>query len=71
MSSIGSQDNKKSLALYYYSNGRPPEELSEGHTTIFKARDKEEIETEKTSKQFIKKLIPPILFDLKNFVSKK
>lgn len=30
--------SRKSLALYYYSNGRPKEEQSEFHSTIFKER---------------------------------
>lgn len=63
--------SRKSLALYYYSNGRPSEEVYNAHTTIFKSRENEEIETEKTSKQFIKKLIPPIILDFKNLVFKK
>lgn len=29
---------RRSLALYYYSNGRPREELSEAHSTLFKPR---------------------------------
>ena len=30
---------RKSLALYYFSNGRPAEEVTGGHSTIFRARD--------------------------------
>jgi hypothetical protein len=29
---------RKSLALYYYTNGRPAEEMSAKHSTLFKAR---------------------------------
>lgn len=29
---------RKSLALYYYSNGRPPAEISRAHSTLFWAR---------------------------------
>ena len=29
---------RKSLALYYFSNGRPAEEVSGAHSTLFKAR---------------------------------
>lgn len=29
---------RKSVALYYYTNGRPAEEKSEGHGTLYKAR---------------------------------
>ena len=34
---------RKSLALYYYSNGRPPEELSGDHGTLFKKRPNEKV----------------------------
>jgi Rps23 Pro-64 3,4-dihydroxylase Tpa1-like proline 4-hydroxylase len=63
--------SRKSLALYYYTNGRPAEEVSKGHTTIFKAREGEEIEPETKSERFIKKFIPPILLDVKNALMKK
>jgi len=29
---------RKSLALYYFTNGRPPEEISGEHSTLFRAR---------------------------------
>jgi hypothetical protein len=32
---------RKSIALYYYTNGRPEEERSETHTTIFAERGQE------------------------------
>ena len=35
--------SRKSLALYYYSNGRPPEELSGDHGTLFKKRPNEKL----------------------------
>ena len=59
---------RKSLALYYYTNGRPAEEISEKeHSTIFQARPGEEIQQEKssmTARTVLKKLIPPILLDI-------
>lgn len=33
---------RKSLALYYYSNGRPQEEVSDAHTTLFQLRPEEQ-----------------------------
>ena len=59
---------RKSLALYYYTNGRPAEEISgKAHSTIFQARPGEEI-TEKFSKievkTILKKLIPPLFIDV-------
>ena len=59
---------RKSLALYYYSNGRPSEEVGSPHTTIFRERPnenlKESISWSKGAKIFIKKLVPPIFIDL-------
>lgn len=67
--------SRKSLALYYYSNGRPAEEVSGSHTTLFKAREGEELKVKKSfsenSKTVIKKLIPPIIIDIKNSISGK
>jgi len=61
--------SRKSLALYYYSNGRPAEELSgKNHTTIFKARANENIISEQEPfrlKNFlINRIAPPILVDM-------
>ncbi|MGC1393044.1 MAG: 2OG-Fe(II) oxygenase [Coleofasciculaceae cyanobacterium] len=66
---------RKSLALYYYTNGRPAEEISgKAHSTIFRARPGEEIQ-EKSSgidlKTIVKKLTPPIFIDAVKLLSKK
>jgi Rps23 Pro-64 3,4-dihydroxylase Tpa1-like proline 4-hydroxylase len=67
---------RKSLALYYYSNGRPIEEVSERHSTIFKATDQEDIDPNLTSnsnstiKSILKRITPPIFWDAKNYLSK-
>lgn len=59
--------SRKSFALYYYTNGRPEEEIVEGleyHSTLFKARPgKSEKVQEKepiTAKSIIRDLTPPI-----------
>ena len=65
---------RKSLALYYYSNGRPPEEIRETHSTLFQARPGEKFVKEKdkvVTKQVLKKFIPPILLDAKNHLLNK
>ena len=65
---------RKSLALYYYSNGRPAEEVTDGHTTLFKERPEEFFKQQNNSvtpKKILKKLLPPIAIDLKNYLSKK
>lgn len=67
---------RKSLALYYYTNGRPAEEIAEvGHSTIFQSRPGEEIKEEKssgmTAKILLKKLVPPIFIDMQNSLKNK
>jgi Rps23 Pro-64 3,4-dihydroxylase Tpa1-like proline 4-hydroxylase len=61
---------RKSLALYYYSNGRPAEEVSGGHSTLFKTRPNEQLESAPARtiaiKTIAKKFVPPILWDLGN-----
>lgn len=66
---------RKSLALYYYSNGRPAEEVSGTHTTVFQARPGDDLPAGNPSgvsaKTFLKKLVPPILIDAKNYLKDK
>jgi hypothetical protein len=53
--------SRRSLALYYFTNGRPEEEVVAGlenHSTIFKARKGENTYS---VKDFAKDLVPPIL----------
>ena len=54
---------RKSLALYYFSNGRPAEEVAGVHSTLFRARDPKDFRP--TFKQRLRKLtedcIPPIV----------
>jgi Rps23 Pro-64 3,4-dihydroxylase Tpa1-like proline 4-hydroxylase len=53
---------RKSLALYYYSNGRPAHETRIGdHSTVFRARPGEILKIEKppvSVKQLVKQMIP-------------
>ena len=60
---------RKSLALYYYTNGRPEEEViagSEDHSTLFKYRKEDSNSHLKNSvKETIRLITPPIL--LKGF----
>lgn len=62
---------RKSLALYYYTNGRPASEVTgKEHSTLFQARPGEDIKENKlagmTVKTFLKKLVPPILIDVRD-----
>jgi hypothetical protein len=61
--------SRKSLALYYYTNGRPKEEVNDGledHATLFKGR--KGIKSEDTMKRYNAlvnlaiDLMPPILY---------
>jgi Rps23 Pro-64 3,4-dihydroxylase Tpa1-like proline 4-hydroxylase len=70
--------SRKSLALYYYSNGRPAEELKEGgatHSTIFQERPGDNLGLEESApadlKTMLKKFVPPILIDAGNALKKK
>jgi hypothetical protein len=55
--------SRKSLALYYFSNGRPAEEVSGEHSTIFKAREKSEFRStfNQRVRGIAKDFLPPIL----------
>jgi hypothetical protein len=65
--------SRKSLALYYYSNGRPKSEIDENqeqHGTLFRARtgDSDDSEVFRSSsgakvKRFIREVTPPIIFN--------
>ena len=53
---------RKSLALYYYSNGRPEDEVADKHTTKFRARPGEEpVESSRRKKLSFADFVPPVL----------
>ena len=66
--------SRKSMALYYYTNGRPASEVNDGledHTTLFKERkgvtvdaDMRKFNAGQSAKEFVKDLIPPIFVKL-------
>jgi hypothetical protein len=53
--------SRKSIALYYYSNGRPASELRASHTTVFKRRPGEQVR--RTISEVGESLLPPIVLD--------
>ena len=58
--------SRRSLALYYYTNGRPEEEVESGleeHTTLFKYRGNEDSTTRRklTIKKVVELFVPPII----------
>jgi Rps23 Pro-64 3,4-dihydroxylase Tpa1-like proline 4-hydroxylase len=54
--------SRRSLAFYYYTNGRPAEEVSGSHGTLFKNRPGEATVGEVTT-SWVHKLVPPIVLD--------
>jgi Rps23 Pro-64 3,4-dihydroxylase Tpa1-like proline 4-hydroxylase len=53
---------RRSLALYYYTNGRPEEELSDDHGTLFRARPGEPARAR--ARMWLRRLLPPIVLDV-------
>lgn len=52
---------RRSMALYYYTNGRPEDELNADHSTLFKQRPGEQWAG--TARQVAKRWIPPAIVD--------
>jgi 2OG-Fe(II) oxygenase superfamily len=53
---------RKSLALYYFSKGRPAEEVTNGHTTLFRERPGETFDSGRpTLRAIAKDLLPPVV----------
>lgn len=62
-------ETRKSLALYYYTNGRPDHESSDAHSTVFRARPGEPLASARARRNWrsvAKKFIPPIVTDAVN-----
>lgn len=55
---------RRSLALYYYSNGRPLEEITPGHTTLFKQRPGESYKIHRSMRDVLRRWVPPAIIDL-------
>lgn len=53
---------RRSIALYYYSNGRPESEVSPQHMTIFRKRPHERTAVD-AGKSILRQITPPIIFD--------
>ncbi len=65
---------RKSIATYYYTNGRPEEEVNADHSTLFKRRPEDNapvhVAAEKT-KGLLRAITPPILLDAARALRKK
>lgn len=65
---------RKSLALYYYSNGRPAAEVSPEHGTLVRPRPGEIIDGlngRSTPRSILRRFVPPIVSDLRSYFKKK
>lgn len=60
--------SRKSLALYYYTNGRPKDEIKDAHSTLFRARPNEKQPV--SFKNFIKQITPPFIYEAAKKVTK-
>ncbi len=54
---------RKSLALYYYTNGRPDDEVTDGHSTLFKARGNDDFQLTagQRLRGLVRDFVPPII----------
>ena len=54
---------RKSMALYYFSNGRPAEEVTGDHSTVFRARDEADfrLTPQQRLRSMARDLTPPIV----------
>lgn len=68
---------RKSLALYYYTNGRPETEGTNEHGTLVRPRPGEMIDgingrsTTSSLKQIVKRFVPPIVTDIHGYLKRK
>ena len=52
---------RRSMALYYYTNGRPDEEVQEAHSTLFQPRPGEKVRLPK--RDALRRWVPPPILD--------
>jgi Rps23 Pro-64 3,4-dihydroxylase Tpa1-like proline 4-hydroxylase len=54
---------RKSLALYYFSNGRPAEEVTGQHSTLFRPRDEKDftLTFKQRAKNIASDILPPVI----------
>lgn len=59
---------RRSMALYYYTNGRPEHEVTAGHTTMFRPRPGESLKPSltQTVRSTLEPWVPPAVFALRD-----
>jgi Rps23 Pro-64 3,4-dihydroxylase Tpa1-like proline 4-hydroxylase len=64
---------RKSLALYYYSNGRPAEETSAPHTTVFKLRPGERLDSPSrlSARAVVRAVTPPVVLSVARLLQRR
>jgi hypothetical protein len=55
---------RRSLALYYYSAGRPEEEQSPDHSTLYRGAGEPVPTPSRSNRDLVRRLTPPIVLDL-------
>lgn len=69
-------NSRKSIALYYYTNGRPEEEINkdlEEHSTLFKVKPGQilkDLKPRRSIKHTVALFIPPIVFKVRDAIFK-
>ena len=69
-------NSRKSIALYYYTNGRPEEEINTGledHSTLFKVKPGQELKKKSSGHktlELVNLFIPPIIHKLRRSITK-
>lgn len=53
--------SRRSMAMYYYTTGRPESEQNEWHSTVFKRREGESFREDGWHRELISDFVPPIL----------
>jgi hypothetical protein len=67
-----SEMSRKSLALYFFSSGRPKSEISSVHGTLFVGTKGDVLNQHVTMRSLVKDLLPPLLLRyVKKLVRKK
>jgi Rps23 Pro-64 3,4-dihydroxylase Tpa1-like proline 4-hydroxylase len=58
--------SRKSLAFYYYTNGRPESEVTVPHLTLYRRRPGEASSGERRLQRILHKVLPPFVYDLRH-----